>query len=94
MSYFYTILTRKSSSLLPIIIVLVMTLNLFLIPPRGYPVYVIGGSIIIILIVFSIKIYKKRRVIKKQEEIDKELDDNWEEEPHILFEESAIGKLV
>ena len=94
MSYFYTILRKKSSSTLPIIIILVMALNLFLIPPRGYPIYVISGSIAITIVTLSIRIYKKRKVIRKQDEIDKELNDNWEEEPHILFEESEIGKLV
>ncbi len=94
MSYFHTILMKKPSQLLVVIMISVMVLNSLIIPPNTTFIFIIFSSIAIITISLTIRIYKRKRITRKKDEIDRELNDEWEEEPHILFEESDIGKLV
>ena len=95
LSYLYTILKKNTSNSLPTILFLIMIINIFLLRYKNNLYILLIASTIVGLVASGIRVYKKRqKIIRKKEEIDKELDDDWSEEPHLLFEESEIGKLV
>lgn len=95
LSYSYTILRKEQNQSMPIIIFILMILNMVLVQFTIEVYLILTTSILIGISSLCIRIYKKRKkIIKKKYEIEKELDDNWEEEPHLIFEDSDIGRMV
>jgi hypothetical protein len=85
--FLITLLEKKPSTSIPGITFLVMFCNAFFITGTGYMIATVICSITG-LIITTLKFYKKhlRKTIKKQDILDKELDDSWEKDPHVIYE--------
>lgn len=93
-SYLKTLLTKNPSTRLPTIIFILIFLNTINISSK---ISTENALILIIIstagiIVSSIKLYKKykyikhKKLVRRQDEIDKQLDDSWTESPHIIYD--------
>lgn len=90
-TYLDTVVRGRPSTSLPGIIFLINLFSGLLFIRQLDPANAMALALacIIGIIASSIRIYKKqkkRRLLRKREEIDKELDDPWKETPHIIYE--------
>lgn len=85
--FFMTLIEKNPSTSIPGITFLIMLVNTLFIAKTGYLLFTFMISIIGIAIA-SLKFYKKhiRKMVKKKDILNRELDDSWDEEPHIIYE--------
>ncbi len=78
--------------MLPFLLFIMMFVNAFLIANQLLLSLLILTSSITGLIALSIKFYHRNKTKSRKKIIERELDDFWKQEPHVLYDEYDLEK--